>query len=180
MKKLFSLFFLFLAVFVLIPVLSGCKGGSAPSSQSQPTSSSVSKQPAVNELAPGLWKMTVHSTIYMPSVMGRPPMNHSAVTTVTECIKPNAQNSKPYAAKPSSFKCGNVKEHVDMDGEVHWVMNCKGPKAELLMKGVSKITPDSFKSHATTTQTSSTPGLSMKSTVDTTGKLISGKCPSKS
>ncbi|MDA8273302.1 MAG: DUF3617 family protein [Deltaproteobacteria bacterium] len=181
MKKLSSLFFLFLAVFILIPVLSGCKGGSAPSSKSQPASSSVSKPSAVNELAPGLWKMTVRSTINIPSVMGRPPINHSAVTTMTECIKPNAQNSKPYAAKPANFKCSNVKEHVDMEGAIHWVMKCRGPKTVMLTKGVSKITQDSFKSHGVTVETSSAPGgISMKATVDTTGKRVSGKCPSKS
>lgn len=186
MKKIHGLFFVVLAIFVLIPVLSGCKGG-APSSKSRSASSSpaaassaVSKPSSDNELAPGLWKMTIRTTVDMPSIAGRPPMNHSTVTTSTECIKPNSSNSKPYPAKPANFDCSNVKEHVDMDGTVHWAMKCKGTRAVFSMKGFSKITPDTFKSHAVGTETSSGAGMSIKSIMDTNGKRLKDKCPSKS
>ncbi len=186
MKKHFSIIFLILIVSIFIPALSGCKGGGAPSSSKTGSAASSSSAAvnagAANRLSPGLWKMTLRSTILMPSVMGRPPMNHSAVTTMTECIKPGSQNAKPYAAKPTDYKCSAVKEHVDMDGTIHWAMKCNGPKGSMSSKGVSKIMADSFTSQGTTVttvKTSTAPGFSMKATVYTTGKRISAKCPSK-
>ena len=185
MKKKFRILILILLISIFIPALSGCKGGSAPSSSktgSAPASSvSTVNSAALNELFPGLWKMKIRTTVHMPPVMGRPAVNHSAVTTMTECIKPGSLKAKPYT-EPANFKCSEIKEHTDMDGTIHWSMKCSGHKMSMSSKGVSKITQDSFKSHAKSTTVISNPGFSMKTTatVDTSGKRISGKCPSTS
>ena len=81
--------------------------------------------------------------------------------------------------KPSNFNCTNIKEHIGAGGAVHWYMQCENPSMTFSAKGLTKISADSFKSHATTKETTKS-GFSIKSIIDDTGKLISDKCPSKS
>ncbi len=185
MKKKFRVLILILLISIFIPALSGCNGGSKPSSSKKVSATASSKSGAnsagFNKLSPGLWKMKIRTTVHMPAVMGRPAVNHSAVTTMTECIKHGSSKAKPYT-EPANFKCSEIKEHTDMDGTIHWSMKCSGPKMSMSSKGVSKITQDSFRSHAKSTTVMANPGFSMKTTatVDTSGKRISSKCPSKS
>ncbi|MDA8158176.1 MAG: DUF3617 family protein [Deltaproteobacteria bacterium] len=178
MNKKIRFIFLVLTVIAFIPVLSGCKGGSTSSSSA---SSSAVKTPAtINKLSPGLWKMKMHTDIKMPSIAGRPAIDHSAVTVMKECIKPDSKQTKSYMMKPKNFQCSHVGEHIDMDGTIHWSMQCKGPNMTLASKGRTKISSDSFTSHATATQTSLQSGFTVKSTIDTVGKRLSSKCPAKS
>jgi len=178
MKKNIRFIFLGLFISIFIPILSGCKGGST-SPKAKPSSPAALKPASAALLSPGYWKMTVRSTTMMPSVAGRPPMNRSSVNTVNECIKPDSNKTKPYITKPANFNCSNIKEHTDADGTVHWSMKCESPAMTFSSKGVTKISPDSFTSHAAITETAKS-GFSIKSKMETTGKRISDTCPSKS
>ncbi len=185
MKKKFQILLLMLLISIIIPALSGCNGGSEPSSSKKVSANTSSKSGAnsadFSKLSPGLWKMKIRTTVHMPPVMGRPAVNNSSKTTITECIKPGSSKARPYT-EPANFKCSEVKEHTDMDGTIHWSMKCSGPKMSMSSKGISKITQDSFKSHVKSTTVMANPGFSMKTnaTIDTSGKRISSKCPSKS
>lgn len=174
--------FLILIIPVFVFALSGCKGGSTQPSSSASTSPAVVKaaSASASSLSPGLWKMTVRSTTQMPSMAGRPAVDRTYNTIITSCVKQGSKQAKPYMPSPKNFKCSTAKEHMGADGTIHWAVQCKSSRMTFTSKGKSKITASSFTSHAITTETTGASGFSMKTIMDTNGKLISNKCPSKS
>ncbi|MHB8232207.1 MAG: DUF3617 domain-containing protein [bacterium] len=186
MKKNVRFVSLVLAISILIPILSGFKGGSSSSSNAAVSAASSYNPAAITKVGyrpkmePGLWKMTIHGTTQMPPMAGHPGMTHSMNMTKTTCLKPGSGQPKPYMPKtPPAYKCSNIKEHTGIDGSIHWAMTCKGPEGITTNgKGVTKITANHFTTHVTMIETMPS-GFSMKTIMDNHGKRISSQCSPK-
>lgn len=133
---------------------------------------STSAIAGVEPLQLGLWDFHVTAKTQMPNSTKLMSLNNHIKT----CVKPNESPVKAFTSDTNQFKCTSDNSVV---GDVnHMNISCKTPVGTMIQKGWFTSANGKMKSHWIMVNNVNKDGhaLSVKTTMNVNGKLISANC----